>query len=111
MTESARQKYIVSKNCLSLDSRELIGHVYTAVHGHLLLLIWQWKHKKPIIVVTADTISAVNLINELNVYIKEASSIPIITFPDWETLPYDLFSLPIRILFQNAYKHYSTYTI
>ncbi|MCZ6804745.1 MAG: transcription-repair coupling factor [Proteobacteria bacterium] len=48
--------------------------------------------KKPVIVVTADTMSAVNLINELNVYINDLESTPVITFPDWETLPYDLFS-------------------
>jgi len=48
--------------------------------------------KKPVIVITTDTISAVNLINELKVYINNLESIPVITFPDWETLPYDLFS-------------------
>lgn len=46
--------------------------------------------QKPIVVITADMISAVNLTNELKVYVNNA--IPVITFPDWETLPYDLFS-------------------
>ncbi len=48
--------------------------------------------QKPIVVLTADTITAVNLINEINVYISANNSISVTTFPDWETLPYDLFS-------------------
>ena len=47
---------------------------------------------KPVVVITADTISAVNLTNELKVYINDRETIPLITLPDWETLPYDLFS-------------------
>ncbi len=48
--------------------------------------------QKPVLVITTDTISAVNLINELKVYITDLKATPVITFPDWETLPYDPFS-------------------
>lgn len=48
--------------------------------------------KKPVMVVTADAINAVNIVNELKVYITDLKTTPIKVFPDWETLPYDPFS-------------------
>ena len=50
------------------------------------------QSNKPIIIVTEDSLKAANLINELKCYLNEADSIPVLTFPDWETLPYDRFS-------------------
>lgn len=50
------------------------------------------KTANPVVLITADTLSAVNLINELRVYISDLESTPVMTLPDWETLPYDLFS-------------------
>ncbi|MEM6998326.1 MAG: transcription-repair coupling factor [Pseudomonadota bacterium] len=47
---------------------------------------------KPVLVLTKDAITAVNLISELKVYVEDLSEIPVISFPDWETLPYDPFS-------------------
>lgn len=48
--------------------------------------------KKPVMVITADAIKAVNIVNELKVYISNLKKTPIKVFPDWETLPYDPFS-------------------
>jgi transcription-repair coupling factor (superfamily II helicase) len=48
--------------------------------------------EKPILVITKDAISAVNLVHELKVYITDLNTTPVMTFPDWETLPYDPFS-------------------
>ncbi len=48
--------------------------------------------QQPLVVLTADMLTAVNLVKELNEYIDDKTSSPIMTFPDWETLPYDLFS-------------------
>jgi len=42
------------------------------------------------LIVTADTISANTLERELNFYLEQP--IEILSFPDWETLPYDNFS-------------------
>lgn len=42
----------------------------------------------PLLVITADTAGAQRLENELRFY----SSVPVMPFPDWETLPYDSFS-------------------
>jgi len=50
------------------------------------------KSKKLLVVVTADLISAQRLTEELKFYRSNESKFPILSFPDWETLPYDLFS-------------------
>ncbi|NIC04425.1 transcription-repair coupling factor [Billgrantia bachuensis] len=42
----------------------------------------------PLLVVTPDTASAQRLENDLNFFAK----VPVLPFPDWETLPYDSFS-------------------
>ncbi|QEM81503.1 transcription-repair coupling factor [Halomonas binhaiensis] len=42
----------------------------------------------PLLVVTADTAEALRLENELAFF----STVPVLPFPDWETLPYDSFS-------------------
>ncbi|MEE9551437.1 MAG: transcription-repair coupling factor, partial [Gammaproteobacteria bacterium] len=46
----------------------------------------------PIVVITTDTLSANNLLDELKFYTDNNSDISMLSFPDWETLPYDLFS-------------------
>ena len=42
----------------------------------------------PLLVITADTAQALRLENELRFF----SRVPVLPFPDWETLPYDSFS-------------------
>ena len=46
-------------------------------------------HDGLLVVVTRDTRSADNLESELAVF---AGDLPVLHFPDWETLPYDVFS-------------------
>ena len=46
----------------------------------------------PLVVITADTARAMRLLAELGAYLSEPERAPVITFPDWEILPYDLFS-------------------
>ncbi|MDF3981199.1 transcription-repair coupling factor [Luteibacter sahnii] len=46
-------------------------------------------HEGLLVVVTRDTRSADTLENELGVF---AGDLPVLHFPDWETLPYDVFS-------------------
>ncbi len=50
------------------------------------------KSQKLLVVVTADLNEAHRLLEELRFYKPGNSSYPILSFPDWETLPYDLFS-------------------
>ncbi len=45
-----------------------------------------------ILVVTADAAAATRLEYELRFYLADDASLPVLQFPDWETLPYDAFS-------------------
>ena len=91
MTESVRQNLLSPKLPVPGQSRINWSRLYGSARS-LAIANMAMQTQKLIVVVTTDMISAVNLISELNVYIKENSLIKIITFPDWETLPYDLFS-------------------
>ncbi|WP_445157965.1 transcription-repair coupling factor [Halomonas sp. E14] len=42
----------------------------------------------PLLIITADTAGAQRLENDLNAFAR----VPVLAFPDWETLPYDSFS-------------------
>lgn len=46
----------------------------------------------PVIVVTTDSLQTANFTEELKFYTDDQPENRILTFPDWETLPYDLFS-------------------
>ncbi|MBX2808214.1 MAG: transcription-repair coupling factor [Cellvibrionaceae bacterium] len=46
----------------------------------------------PLLVITADTASAVKLHHELCFFTTADANIEVLHFPDWETLPYDHFS-------------------
>ena len=48
-------------------------------------------HDGPVIAITADTPSAQALEEEVKFFLS-AEQVPLLTFPDWETLPYDTFS-------------------
>ncbi len=50
------------------------------------------KQQRPLLVITPDTASAYHLSHELRFFLKSQSKIPVLHFPDWETLPYDHFS-------------------
>ncbi len=49
---------------------------------------------RPILVITEDTASATRLTNEVGFFLGNTAkdTIPVLHFPDWETLPYDNFS-------------------
>lgn len=47
---------------------------------------------QPVILITADSLSASRLSYELQFFYDESTSQSLIHFPDWETLPYDQFS-------------------
>jgi len=46
----------------------------------------------PVILVTTDSLQAARFTEELKFYTGDQQENRILTFPDWETLPYDLFS-------------------
>jgi transcription-repair coupling factor (superfamily II helicase) len=45
----------------------------------------------PMLVVTSDVQAAARLSDEISFFLDE-KDLPVLTFPDWETLPYDVFS-------------------
>jgi transcription-repair coupling factor (superfamily II helicase) len=49
------------------------------------------RSQKLVVVITPDTLSATQIAYELRFFLDEATH-PILQFPDWETLPYDMFS-------------------
>jgi transcription-repair coupling factor (superfamily II helicase) len=91
MTVPTRQNVLSPKLPGAGQSKINWSRLYGSARS-LVIANMATQEQKPIVVITANTISAVNLINELKVYLGTSSSIPVITLPDWETLPYDLFS-------------------
>jgi len=47
---------------------------------------------RPLLALTPDSLTAQRLVDELRFYQSSESTHPILFFPDWETLPYDIFS-------------------
>jgi len=64
------------------------GQLYGSATGLLISNIAQ-QHASVVLVVTADARSAYRLLDEVSFYNK---NMPSHLFPDWETLPYDIFS-------------------
>ncbi len=61
------------------------------LHGSSLsLAISRIAHDRPLIIITPDTLSAQRLLEEMRFY--TLFDLSMLYFPDWETLPYDLFS-------------------
>lgn len=67
------------------------GQLYGCSYG-LLLSAAAREHDGPLLVLTADTPTASRLESELHFFIGDDDSLPVLHFPDWETLPYDMFS-------------------
>jgi transcription-repair coupling factor (superfamily II helicase) len=49
------------------------------------------RHAGPVLVITENTAKALRLVDSLQFYLH-GTDLPLLHFPDWETLPYDLFS-------------------
>lgn len=91
MSESERQNVLSPKLPDAGQNRTNWSRLYGSAKS-LAIANLAMQTKKPVMVVTADAISAVNIVNELKVYITDLKETPVVVFPDWETLPYDPFS-------------------
>jgi transcription-repair coupling factor (superfamily II helicase) len=49
-------------------------------------------HAGPLLVITRDTRTARQLEDEIRFYLGAAETVPLLPFPDWESLPYDAFA-------------------
>jgi len=65
------------------------GRLYGSSYG-LILCNTAQSHQGPVIVITPDTPTATRIEQECRFFSQD--SLPILRFPDWETLPYDAFS-------------------
>ncbi|MFQ6022877.1 MAG: transcription-repair coupling factor [Acidiferrobacterales bacterium] len=50
------------------------------------------EHRGPLLVITADARSAQQLEDEIRFYASPDAKLSVVTFPDWECLPYDVLS-------------------
>jgi transcription-repair coupling factor (superfamily II helicase) len=66
------------------------GQLYGA-SGALAIANAAVAYEGPLLVVAEDMQSATRLERELRFFLADAD-VPVVNFPDWETLPYDLFS-------------------
>jgi transcription-repair coupling factor (superfamily II helicase) len=67
------------------------GQLYGSSFG-LMLTACAHHHSGLVLVITPDTMAANRLGYELQFYRDDQENLPILHFPDWETLPYDTFS-------------------
>ncbi len=70
---------------------------WTNLHGSSIALVLSRIAQHHVcIVITPDSLTAQRLLEEVKFYTNSThtniSEIPLFTFPDWETLPYDIFS-------------------
>ncbi|MDM8558011.1 transcription-repair coupling factor [Candidatus Parabeggiatoa sp. HSG14] len=63
------------------------GNLYGSSAGLVISLVAQ---QAPLIIITPDSLSAQRLVEDIQFYAAE--DLPLLSFPDWETLPYDMFS-------------------
>ncbi len=77
----------LSPPTLTPKQRQNWGRLYGSSVG---LMISEAAQKTPVIVITPDSLSAQRLVEDIQFYAKP--DLPLLIFPDWETLPYDLFS-------------------
>lgn len=91
MNAQSRQNVLFPKLPGAGQNRSNWSRLYGSAKS-LTIANMAMQTKKPIMVLTADTISTVNIVNELKVYITNLQTTPVMVFPDWETLPYDPFS-------------------
>ncbi|HEY5701355.1 MAG TPA: CarD family transcriptional regulator, partial [Gammaproteobacteria bacterium] len=66
-------------------------HLYGASRGLAVARAGE-LHSAPTLVVVPDPATAMRLEVELAFFLGDQSEVPVLHFPDWETLPYDAFS-------------------
>jgi transcription-repair coupling factor (superfamily II helicase) len=76
---------------LTLSDKPKERQDWGRLHGSSAgLVISQAAQQAPLIVITPDSLSAQRLVEDIQFYAEP--NLPLLTFPDWETLPYELFS-------------------
>lgn len=76
---------------IKAGERVFWGNLYGSATG-LVISAAAELHNGPLCIMTADTPSAMRMEDELRFFLGKNDNIPVLLFPDWETLPYDVFS-------------------
>jgi len=76
---------------LKPGERRQWGRLYGSGFGLVMSEVAK-SHPGILLVVTPDTAAATRLEYELRFYTRGNNDAPVLSFPDWETLPYDTFS-------------------
>ncbi len=76
---------------IKAGDRYHFGRLYGSSFG-LVIAAAAREHRGMVLVLTPDTPSATRLEEELQFYNGGDEALPVLSFPDWETLPYDTFS-------------------
>ncbi len=71
------------------DDQKAIGQL-VGLALPLTVAHWVQQHQQPCLLVVPDTQTALRLEQEIAAFLP--SDWPLLSFPDWETLPYDMFS-------------------
>lgn len=91
MDRFARKNLFTAEVPKRPGERRVWGRLYGSSKA-LAIRIAVERNDVPLIVVTADSLTANRMQNELQFFSTSNNTLPIISFPDWETLPYDQFS-------------------
>jgi len=90
MPENKSLNLLQTKLPTSVKNQFQAGQLYGSAQG-LFLATAAKQYDGPLLVLTDDTATAHRLEREIQFYLGE-KQLPILHFPDWETLPYDVFS-------------------
>jgi len=99
--DNALQTALTPPLTIKAGDRLQFGQLYGSSFG-LVIGAAARKHQGIVLVVTPDTPSASRLEEEFQSYNGGDDAIPVLSFPDWETPPYDTFS-PTRTPSPNAW--------
>lgn len=91
MNETSKQSVLTPPLPLAHQQRMYWSRLYGSARALALAKLAQ-NSRKLVVIITADMLAALNLVRELRVFNSDEKSVPLLTLPDWETLPYDLFS-------------------
>ena len=91
MSESIRQNVLSPIVSANEQQKTYWSRLYGSAKS-LAVINLASQIEVPVILITKDVITAVNLISELENFSGNSKIVPIKYFPDWEILPYDNFS-------------------
>jgi len=90
MVDVSRQSVLQPPSLVN-QQRTHWSRLYGSAKALTLTRLMQ-KTQQMLVVITASSIQAENLVREVQVFNPDTENFPVMTLPDWETLPYDLFS-------------------